>query len=134
MRYRFGVLLRANNRPQEAADQFARALEAQPAFSRAAIMLGATLRDIGRDDEAVEAFKNALELPADLAEANYRLALLQTNRDALNKALGEMTSAGPDDAEQARAGVAHSLQEMALMDGAAATWRSLWRMHREAQF
>ena len=44
----------------------------------------------------------------------------------------EAAAAGAPDNTQVRAALALSLQNMGLMDRAAATWRSLWRMHQAA--
>ena len=49
--------------------------------------------------------------------------------------LAKKAAAGAPDNGQVRAGLALALQNMGLMDRAAAVWRDLWRMNhaREAQ-
>jgi lipopolysaccharide biosynthesis regulator YciM len=68
-------------------------------------------------------------------DLHYRLGLLYTDRREFDKAVQHMEQAaeGAPDNQQIRASLALSLQNMGLMDRAAATWRSLWRLHHAPQ-
>ena len=135
LRFRHGVLLRAEGRLGEAMEEFAAAVEINPAYVDALIRLGLTQQELGRTDEAVETFRRALELKPEYVDLHYRLAVLYTDRRQFAKAVEHMeASAGlaPGN-RRLRASLALSLQNMGLMDRAAATWRSLVQMHRQAQ-
>jgi tetratricopeptide (TPR) repeat protein len=131
LRYRYGVLLRSQGRLGEAMEQFAKAVEINPAYTQAIIKLGVTQQDLGLADQAIETFKRALEIKPQFVDLHYRLGLLYTDRRQFDQAVAEMEIAadGKQDNEQIRAGLALSLQNMGLMDRAAATWRSLWKIH-----
>lgn len=134
LRYRYGVLLRAEDRAGEAMEQFAKAVEINPAYVQALIKLGITQQELGLEDEAIATFKRVLEIEPEYVDMHYRLGILYTDRNQFNKAIVHMEQAaeGASDNEQIRAGLALCLQNMGLMDRAAATWRSLWKIHQGA--
>lgn len=134
VRYRYGVLLRAEGRLSEALEQLAQAVRINPAYVQAIIKLGITQQELGQIEEAVGTFKQALELAPQYVDLHYRLGLLYTDRRQFDLAVQEMeaAAAGAPDNQQVRASLALSLQNMGLMDRAAATWRSLWRLHNQA--
>jgi tetratricopeptide (TPR) repeat protein len=131
VRYRYGVLLRSEGRLGEAIEQFAQAVEINPSYVQAIIKLGVTQQDLGMTDEAIETFTRALELRGDFVDLHYRLGLLYTDRRNFDEAAGHLVAAvaGAPDNRQLRAFLALALQNMGLMDRAAATWRSLWQLH-----
>ncbi len=134
VRYRYGVLLRAEGRLGEALEEFAAAVEINPAYVDAVIRLGITQQELGRLDEAAETFRRALELKPEYVDLHYRLALLQTDRRQFADAVEHMEKAAgmaPGN-RRIRAALALALQNMGLMDRAAAAWRDLARMHRSA--
>ncbi|MGC9453668.1 MAG: tetratricopeptide repeat protein [Phycisphaerae bacterium] len=131
LRYRYGVLLRAEGRHGEALEQFAKAVDLNPTYVQAIMKLGLTRQELGMTDEAIETYRMALEIKPDYVDLHYRLGVLYTDRRQFEDAVRHMESAakGAPDNEQIRAGLALSLQNMGLMDRAAATWRSLWKIH-----
>jgi superkiller protein 3 len=135
LRYRYGVLLRAQGRLGEAAEEFAKAVELNPGYVSAIIKLGITQQDLGRVNEAVETFTKALELKPDYVDLHYRLGLLHTDRKNFAEAAQhlELAAKHAPDNRRLQAFLAMSLQNMGLMDRAAATWRSLWRIHQAAR-
>ena len=135
LRYRYGILLRADGRLGEAAEQFAEAVRLHPTYVDAIIRLGITQQDLGQMDAAAETFGKALALDADQVDLHYRLAVLHTDRRQFAEAVAHMEAAAglaPDD-PKLRAALALSLQNMGLADRVAATWRSLCRMDRDAR-
>ena len=126
------VLLRAEGRLGEALEQFRAAADLNGAYVQAFIKLGITQQELGRLDEAVESFTHALELKPEFVDLHYRLGLLYTDRREFAKAVQELEAAsqGAPDNQHIRAALALSLQNMGLMDSAAATWRSLSQLHR----
>jgi len=134
VRYRYGVLLRAENRTGEAMEQFRAAVEINETYVQAMVKLGVCLQELGMLDEAIETFNRILEIKPEYVDMHYRLGLLYTDRRQFDLAVREMEAAaeGAKDNIQIRASLALSLQNMGLMDKAAATWRSLWQMHQSA--
>jgi tetratricopeptide (TPR) repeat protein len=133
--YRFGVLLRAQGRLGEAAEQFEQALAIHGAYVPAIIRLGMTQQELGRLEEAVETYRRALELRPRYVDVHYRLALLHTDRKQFSEAVEHMERAAdlaPGNM-QIRASLALSLQNLGLMDRAAAAWRSLARLHQASR-
>ena len=129
-RFRYGVLLRAEGRGADAMEQFAKAVEINPTYAQAIVRLGIIQQELGLGDEAVETFSRALEVRPKYVDVHYRLGLLYTDRRQLEEALHHMEAAaeGAPDNDQIRASFALALQNMGLMDRAAATWRSLWKL------
>ncbi len=134
VRYRYGVLLRAEDRTGEAMEQFRLATEINPSYVQALVKLGVCRQELGQSDEAIETFKRVLDIESEYVDMHYRLGLLYTDRRQFDLAVKEMEAAaqGAPDNTQVRAALALSLQNMGLMDRAAATWRSLWKMHQAA--
>ena len=131
LRYRYGVLLRSEGRLGEAIEQFEQAVRINPAYVQAIIKLGVTQQELGLMEEAIETFNTALDLAPKFVDLHYRLGILHTDRRQFEEALRHMESAaeGAPDNQKVRASLALSLQNMGLMDRAAATWRSLWKIH-----
>ncbi|MCJ7544753.1 MAG: tetratricopeptide repeat protein [Phycisphaerae bacterium] len=127
VRYRYGVLLRAEGRGAEAMEQFAKAVELNPSYVQALIKLGITQQELGMAEEAIETFKRALEIQPKYVDLHYRLGLLYTDRRELEQAMQHMEVAAAAAPEQGeiRTGLALALQNMGLMDRAATVWRSL---------
>ena len=131
LRYRYGVLLRAEGRLGEAMEQYAEAVDINPTYVQAIIKLALTQQELGQGAEAVQTFQKALEVRPEYVDLHYRLGLLYTDRRQFEEAVRHMEEAsdGAPDNEQIRASLALALQNMGLMDRAAATWRSLWKIH-----
>ena len=132
VRYRYGVLLRSEGRLAEALAEFTAAVEINPAYTQAIIHKGITEQDLGKTGRTIETFKSVLDVKPHYVDLHYRLGLLYTDRREFADAVKHMEAAaeGAADNEQIRAGLALSLQNMGLMDRAAATWRSLQKMHQ----
>jgi tetratricopeptide (TPR) repeat protein len=126
--YRLGVLLRQVGRLAEARDQFAQTVERAPGFAMAAIKLGITLQELGMVEQAVARFEQAMKPDEACIDYHYRLGLLHTDREQFLASIRSLEADGAD-SEDLRANLALSLQCMGLMDRAAATWRSLCRIH-----
>ena len=126
VRFRYGVLLRAEDRGAEALEQFAEAVRINPAYVQAIVRKGITEQELGLIDEAIETFASALEIRPEYVDVHYRLGLLYTDRRELEEAVNHMEAAAATaDSDHIRASLALSFQNMGLMDRAAATWRSL---------
>jgi tetratricopeptide (TPR) repeat protein len=134
LRYRYGVLLRAEGRLGEALEQLEEAVRINPTYVAAIIRLGVTQQELGQIEQAIETFQRALDLKREYVDLHYRLAVLYTDRRQMTKAVEHMEQAAglaPGN-PQFRASLALALQNMGLMDRVAATWRSLAELHRNA--
>ncbi len=131
MRYRYGVLLRSQGKLRQARREFQEAAKLAPTYVQAMVKLGITLQEMGKVEAGIEAFRRALDVKQQHIEMHYKLGLLFTDREKFEESIRQMehASAGSKDEGQIRAGLALSLQIMGLMDSAAATWRSLHRIH-----
>jgi tetratricopeptide (TPR) repeat protein len=78
LHYGLGLLLQRTNRNQEAGREYREALRLNPNFAEAHTGLGSILSAGGRKDQAqaVNEYKQALELKTDLTAARHDLALL----------------------------------------------------------
>jgi len=139
LRFRYGVLLRASGKNEHAIEQFGKAVEICPTHVRAIVRLGIIQRDHGLAEQALCTFRRALDISPEQIAIHYRIGLLYTDRRQLNREIERLCGAGGphpcrrggcQGQEQVRAELALSLQNMGLMDLAAATWRSLRRMHQ----
>jgi len=131
LRHRYGVLLRAQQEDVAAMEQFAEAVRLSASYTKAWIKLGVVRQELGRADEAIDAFCRAMEIEPRLVELHYRLALLYTSREKFEAEVRRMEAeAGESERDRIRADLALSLQNMDLMDRVSATWRSLWQIHR----
>jgi tetratricopeptide (TPR) repeat protein len=127
VRYRYGVLLRAEGLLSEALEQFEAAIALNPSYTQAIVKKAVTLQELGRPEQAVAAFKEALELKSEQLQLHYRLALLYTDGRQFEEAVRQVEAAGEDTAPQTRARLALALQQLGLQDRAASMWRSLRR-------
>jgi tetratricopeptide (TPR) repeat protein len=133
LRYRYGVLLRSEGNLDAAREEFQRALELSPAYATARVKLGITEQELGRIEQAVKTFSQSLQIDQGQMDLHYKLGLMFVDRGEFEAAVRHMEEAAPaEDAGEVRAGVALSLQNMGLMDRAAATWRSLYHIHSAA--
>lgn len=134
LRYRYGVLLRSEGKLEAAREQFVKALELSPAYATARVKLGITQQELGHIEQAVETFSRSLQVDQAQIDLHYKLGLMFVDRNEFETAVRHMEEAAGavEDAGQVRAGIALSLQNMGLMDRAAATWRSLYHIHTAA--
>lgn len=127
LHYRYGLLLRQVGRLDEAIDAFQSAVAINPAYVKALIKLGVCLRDAGRADDAQEAFRAALTLRDDCVDAHYELGLLFAQRQQFDLAVEafEHGLRGGGAHAALRANLALALQNIGMLDRAAAAWRSI---------
>ena len=129
IKYRYGVLLRNQGRTSEAITQFFEAATIKPSYIEALIKLGIAQRENQMTEQAIASFSQAMELDQVTLRSYYELALLYADGNKLTEKIRRKESTGQD-GELIRAQISLSLQQMGLMDSAAATWRSLWQIHQ----
>jgi tetratricopeptide (TPR) repeat protein len=121
------LLLRQVGRYDEASESFRSAVAILPSYTKALIKLGVSLKECGRVDEAVAVFQKALQVEAPQVEQHYQLGLLFAQRSQFDLAAEEFEQVqlDPQLGGAFRANLALVLQNIGMVDRAAATWRSI---------
>jgi tetratricopeptide (TPR) repeat protein len=132
LHYRYGLLLRQVGRLSEAIEAFRRAVAINPHYSKALVKLAICLKEAGQIDEAIETFTRALRLNDKFVDVHYQLGLLFAQRAQFELAVEqfERAIAGNERNLAFRANLALALQNIGLVDRAAATWRSICELSR----
>jgi tetratricopeptide (TPR) repeat protein len=126
LHYRYGLLLRQVGDFDAAVRSFRRALCVNPIYVKALVRLGLCLKEMGQAEEGLDIFRRALGLNDENIDTHYDLGLLFAQRNQFDLAVEryEHTSAIGADASF-RDNVALALQNIGMIDRAAATWRSI---------
>lgn len=132
LHYRHGLLLRQVGRHDDAIEAFHQAVRINPHYSKAQVKLAICLKECGRTDEAIDAFQQALRLDDRYVDVHYQLGLLFAQRNQFELAVEqfEQAVAGNEQNIAFRANLALALQNIGLVDRAAATWRSICELSR----
>jgi tetratricopeptide (TPR) repeat protein len=127
LHYRYGLLLRQRGRHPEAIQALRNAVTINPHYSKALIKLGIALKESGDVDDALATFQQAVRLNHKFVDLHYQLGLLFSQRSQFQLALDEFEQAvvGSHGNPEFRAHLALTLQNLGLLDRAAATWQSL---------
>ncbi len=88
-----GTALIYDDRLQDAAAAFERAIERDPTHYRALTNLGNVALEDGRVDDAIEAYEQALKLNDDFANAHHNLAVAYRRKGQLNKSVRSLRRA-----------------------------------------
>lgn len=133
LHYRHGLLLRQVGRFREAIQAFRNALAINPNYLKALIKLGVCLKEAGEDNNAIEIFRRALLLDTNFVDVHYQLGLLFAQRSQFDLAVEhfEHAVAGNSSNIAFRQNLALALQNIGMVDRAAATWRSICEMSRD---
>jgi tetratricopeptide (TPR) repeat protein len=86
---------------QEAAEQYRKALDANPGSVTAALNLGSSLAELGETALAAEQFERAIKIAPGNAVAHYNLGVLRAKQDDTTRAIPHLRSAleaNPEDA------------------------------------
>lgn len=127
LHYRYGLLLRQVGQYEEAIEAFRKAVTINPSYSKALIKLAICLKECGETDEAIETFQRALALDGRYVDVHYQLGLLFAQRRQFDLAVEQFEQAvlGNDENIAFHANLALALQNIGMVDRAAATWRSI---------
>jgi tetratricopeptide (TPR) repeat protein len=127
LHYHYGLLLRQMGRSEEAVAAFRRAVAINPQYAKALIKLGLLLKELGQVDEAVDVFQRALLINREYVDVHYQLGLLFAQRSRFELAVEEFERAVAGNAGNLsfRANLALALQNIGMVDRAAATWRAI---------
>jgi len=127
LHYRLGLLARQTGDYEQAIRSFKSAIAINPSYSKALVKLAICLKECGAVDEAIEMFQRALRLGRRYVDVHYQLGLLFAQRSRFELAVEQFEEAvaGNDENIAFRANLALALQNVGMVDQAAATWRSI---------
>jgi len=127
MHYRLGLLLRNRGLNEQAVEEFRQAVEINPVYVKALIKLGLILKEMGEVDEAIGVLERAAALKPEYIDLHYHLGLLFAERNRFELAVDHFEQAirGCPDNVDFHANLALALQNMGLLDRAAATWQAI---------
>lgn len=131
--YRLGLLRRQMGEFDEAIEALRAATRINPVYCKPLIKLGVSLREAGRNDEALACFDRAMRLNPDGVEVHYQLGLLFAQRNQFDM-LVERFELEHDERRldlPLRQNLLLALQNIGMVDRAAATWDLLCEMTRE---
>jgi tetratricopeptide (TPR) repeat protein len=131
LQYRYGMLVRQLGGFDEAISALERAVAINPGFCKALVKLGICLRESGQADKAAEVFRRAMTATPDAVNLHYSLALMFAQRNQFELAMERYEDSAGGRNSALRSSIALSLQNVGMVDRAAATWRSIcdlsWR-------
>ncbi len=121
--YRYGLLLEARNNPDQAIDQFRRALAINPAYLKAQIKLALALQRNKQIAPAHELLDRTVQIDSESIDLHYRLALMYSDHSkfALTVEQCEQT----DQQLDLPANVFLALQNMCLIDPAVVSFNAM---------
>jgi len=134
LNYRLGLLLRHAGDLAGAITAYRSAVAINPNYVKALTKLGICLRESGRVDEAIATFTQALHADAQSVDLHYQLGLLYADHSEFSLALEQFERRLEHDPHHVAtlANLALCLQDMGLLDRAAATWMALTDLPRHA--
>ncbi len=98
-----------------------------PRYLKALTTLAVTLNEEGRQDEAMDACRRALEIDPESVDLHYQLGLIFADRGEFALALDRFQRVAKQDPKNVDyvANLALALQNMGLLDRAQAGWKTL---------
>lgn len=135
LHYQLGLLLRQRGQLAGAAESFQKALSINRNYLKAIVKLGITQFEMGHEDVAVKTFRAALEDHPHDVELHYQLGLIFADQNKFVQAVEQYESALRQDGQNVdlHAHLALALQNMGLLDRAAACWETLCEAASETE-
>jgi len=127
LRYRLGVLLRQKECFDEAIGQYRQAVAINPVYARANIKLGLALQERGVEQEAMETLQQSVRVGPEDMTLHYKLGLLFSQRAQFELAVEHFEHKTTENGQHlaVHGNLVLALQNMGLVDGAAATWQAI---------
>ncbi len=127
LHYRYAMLLRGQGKHEEAMGHLRQALQINPSYHKATLKLGLALLEENRREEALELLAKSLDIEDEYLRVHYKLGLMFCDKIQFALAVEHFQTKVPDNAENPNihANLMLALQNMGLIDRAAAAWRSV---------
>jgi Tfp pilus assembly protein PilF len=134
LHYRYAILLRGKGQVREAVQHLTRAVEINPSFSRAQVKLGLALLEIGDHGLSQEHFRKAFESDSEQVALHYKLGLLYCDKIQFALAVEECENNPAESLEtvDVQANLMLALQNMGLVNRAAASWRGVCELEPQS--
>ncbi|MBN1765560.1 MAG: tetratricopeptide repeat protein [Sedimentisphaerales bacterium] len=129
LHYRFGLLMYGKGLIDQAIEHFQKALSINPSFFKVQTKLGLALWGKGQFGPAIENFKKAFRLDQELVELHYKLGVMYCDKIQFALAVEHFKDIMDDNNNNSstadvQANISLALQNMGLIDRAAASWRT----------
>ncbi len=133
--YRLGILHAATGQLNAAISSFRKALDLNPLFARARTKLAVCQHEIGNRDAALKNLPTSEHLDDQILRLHYETALLYCDRVKFASSLLNLNRILEDNLASAdtTTNISITLQNLGLVDRAAASWESVARTASEAQ-
>ena len=134
LHYHYALLLRGRGHREEAIHHLGLALKINPSYGRAQLKLGLAHRDRGAKERGIEEFAKSLAAQREYVELHYKLGLMYCDKILFALAveqLGTTPDAGTEGPD-VHVNLGLALQNMGLVDRAAATWRAVCELEPES--
>ena len=127
--YKYGILLMASGKPQDAINYFKKALEINPTHYRARTKLAMCLYDIAQIDKAIQIITEPQAIDQNTMQLHYKTAMLFCDQKQFTRALRHLrTSLQQDDASDAYQNIELVLENLGLIDRTLSNWKRLGEM------
>ncbi len=132
LHYKYGLLLMNIDQMEAAQEAFSSVININPTHYRALTKLVLCLFETGKQEEALKSL-TAIETPSkETLELHYKTAILYCNEGRFAEAMKNMREASEVDPTETNVNISTVLQNLGLLDRAAATWDSLRQVTRSA--
>jgi len=133
--YRFGLLLKAQGKTADAAEEFRRAVEINPDYVKAMVKLGLALKELKRDDEALQYLERAVVLEPGFSDVHYQLGLIYADQARYPLAIEEFEETLRRNGQHidALAALAQALENIGMHDRAKTSWQAIIELAPESE-
>lgn len=134
LHYHYAMLLRGRGRRDEATHHLSQALTINPSYSRARLKLALALRDKGDKQRSLDEFQKGLTVQHEYVELHYKLGLMYCDKILFALAVEQLGTTLNESASDSNVhlNLALALQNMGLVDRAAATWQAVCELEPES--
>lgn len=127
--YKYGILLMASGRQEEAMEYFRKALEINSTHYRARTKLAICLFDAGRPDEAIAQVTESRTIDQNTMKLHYKTAMLFCDQKQFTRALRHLkTSLQQENASDVYLNIELVLENLGLIDRTLSNWKRLAEM------
>ena len=133
--YRYGLLLRAQGRTAQAAEEFERAVQINPDYVKALVKLALALHELDRKEDSCKYLERAVTLEPGFADTHYQLGLIYADQARYPLAVEEFEESLRRGGQNvnALAALAQALENIGLHDRAKTSWQAILELAPESE-